>query len=516
MFLKRRDSKYYNDNIRECRDRSYTWQELNCFFRPFAIAMGKERYHIFLLLMSMYMTHCNVENAKNLFNRLHPSLLYFENELEDVLESYILIEEYSSEREMQKKMEAVLADGYAVVVPYDLYVMPYSQNYLEQHHRHYILVKGYDSAKGIYYILDNMHNNLGESVVYSDFMIQYHNMYAGADAFHRNYDAYASSKPYFWKIINNDYDGKVEENVRKYLIKVLDMFISKSTTPYYIEWSMINGTVNGHMLDNVEQINQRNVYYGEFLKYLSEIGCICNDGLLNLTEELKKNWNVIKIRIMMGKNGTEEILKKNILLEEKWHKEVLCMLKSSKSIAKEEKQDEYIVLNELNAYIKEQDGNWRIRLSPDLVYDTWKMKDDACQILYSVGNNMTGIEVSIHKQIVVPGGGFHFGIILKSSDSQKILYGNSRNIHLVIFEPESENYEIYQSDYSFGDIDKLKVEFKRKGSGMEYRYYIMDFTQKWWKQVHTYEEKFIPEYAGVFVKSWERCECVVDVGMKKW
>lgn len=152
MFLKRRDSKYYNDNIRACNDESYTWQELNCFFRPFAIAMGKEKYHVFLLLMSMYMTHCNVENTKNLFNRLHPSLLYFENELEDVLDSYILIKEYSSEREMQKKMETALSDGYAVVVPYDLYVMPYSQNYLEQHHRHYMLVKGYDSAKEVYYI----------------------------------------------------------------------------------------------------------------------------------------------------------------------------------------------------------------------------------------------------------------------------------------------------------------------------------------------------------------------------
>lgn len=515
MFQRKKVLKYYNEKIRDCDDKSYSWQELNCFYRPFAISLGAERYHMFLLLVSLYMTHSNVENGKVLFNRLHPAMQYFEKEIKSVLNADISVVEYSSEKDMHKKLEDVLSDGYLAIVPNDLYLLSYSQNYMEQHHRHYTLVKGFDSTKRIYYILDNMQNELGESVRYSDFMMQYNQIYSGTQEFHRNYDKMCSLKPYFWKVRAKGPDSEAGENVRKYLIRVLEGFTMKAPEPYYVEWNMIDGKISGHMLDNVEQINQRNVYYGEFIKYLDKIGCSIDESLLKMTEELKKNWNIIKIQIMRGSLDAAKRLRENIMLEECFHIKVLDILKNSKAVCGKQSKKDYIIANELNAGMKQEDGRWRIELSPDLVYDTWKLKDDACQILYPVDENTAGIEVCMQKEVITPGSGFHIGIILKSDSGKKLLYGNSRNIHIVIFEPEKDDYEIYQSDYSFGDIDRLKVEFDNKNDVHIFSFYAMGSESGVWEKIYSAQSEFMPDYAGMFVKSWERCACVVEAEVRK-
>lgn len=518
MFNKKKNTKYYNKNIREYSDNTYTWQELNCFYRPFAISMGKERYNMFLLLVSLYMTHNDVENGKILFNRLHPSLLYFEKELESVMNAKITVEEYSSEKDMYRKVEKALPEQYAVIVPYDLFLLPYSRNYMEQHHRHYIPVKGFDSDKGIFYILDNMQNNLGESTLYTDFMMQYRQMYIGADSFHRIYDVMCTSKPYFWKIkcIGDDADVKV--NVGKYLVKVLEGFVNGNITPYYVEWEMLSKPLAGNMLDMVEQINQRNVYYGEFIKYIESMGCGFDDKLQLMSEELKKNWNIIKIQLMRGHNDVDKRLRENIELEMKWHKYVLEILKEmTPHIAKSMKDKDYLIVNELNAYMEQANDIWTIRLCPDVVYDTWKLKDDACQILYQLDKSVTGIEAEFNKILVTAGSCFHMGIILKSDKGEKVLYGNSRDIHLVIFKPLEESYELYQSDYSFEKSDKFKVEFdygNEEDNGVICTFYINDYVNEEWKEIYTANIGFIPDYAGVFVKSWERCDCKVQVKYK--
>ncbi|MBD5135391.1 MAG: BtrH N-terminal domain-containing protein [Lachnospiraceae bacterium] len=521
MFNKKKNIKYYNKNIRECSEDTYTWQELNCFYRPFAISMGRERYNMFLLLVSLYMTHKNVENGKILFNRLHPALSYFDSELKNVLNAHIIVEEYSSKKDMYRKVEAALSEQCAVIVPYDLYVMPYSRSYMEQHHRHYILIKGFDSDKGIFYILDNMQNNLGESTSYTDFMMQYRQMYIGADSFHRVYDVMCSSKPYFWKVKCMGKNNDVKENVRKYLIKVLEGFVYGDINPYYVEWDMIERPADGHMLDMVEQINQRNVYYGEIIKYINDMACCKNSELILTAEELKKNWNIIKIQLMRGHKDVGQKLQENIELEKKWHNDVLDILKGiTTHITESQKETEYLIVNELNADMKQSDNKWEIKLSPDTVYDTWNLKDDACQILYPLEKSVLEIEAQLYKKSVTAGSGFHIGLILKSDSGEKILYGNSRNIHLAIFQPEKEDYELYQSDYVFEENDMFRVEFnygKQQNSSVICTFYINDSLKGQWKEVYSTDIGFIPDYAGVFVKSWERCECevVAEIKIKK-
>ena len=81
-----------NKNI--ITDKDYTWQELNCFYRPFAYSLCSTEYrekgaNLILLLASFYMTHCKADNTKMLYNRYHPFLMYLENEVSEKIQLWI-------------------------------------------------------------------------------------------------------------------------------------------------------------------------------------------------------------------------------------------------------------------------------------------------------------------------------------------------------------------------------------------------------------------------------------------
>lgn len=424
--FRRKYVKEYHTDIRSVTDKKYTWQELNCFYRPFAYAMQGSGYrqegiYAFLLLTSLYMTHSRADNSKMLYNRLHPALQYFMNELQSVFDASIDVEYYSGEKDMHRKIERSLENGCEVVIPFDLYLLPYSLNYLEQHHRHYTLIKGCDGDKGIYYILDNMHNSMGDSTEYTDFMISYHQMYLGMEAFHRRYNDMCEENSYFWKIKCSGIIKQVRIKMGNYLKRILTGFVDGSIPIHYVEKDM-QYNYNGHgMLDMVEQINMRNVYYGEMMSFIESFNHVDSkqvEILRNQTLIMKKNWNVIKI-LLLKRSYTKEYddkIAENIKLEEEWHICILEIIKNGIDEGERSCDEEiYTIYNPLHAGIKRielQDTllRWNIFLSGQTVYDTWTLQDDACQILFPIDDNINGMEVNIYNKDVEEGSSFHIGI----------------------------------------------------------------------------------------------------------
>lgn len=516
-------------NIRPYHDTSYSWQELNCFIRPFALALNedggdektrKKYYSMFLMLVSLFMTHSEVDDSRIMYNGLHPMFQYIEKEISDAMGIRIGMEEYSSERKFHKKMKESLGAGYTVVVPCDLYGMPYSLNYLEQHHNHYMLVRGFDADRKIYHVLDNMHVEHGQSTAYMDFMVQYDIMYDMAELFHRYYDRGSLSVPYFWKIRSESKINDVVYNVKEYLCRIISGFVDGSIQTYYVERDMDG--INTDFLGMARQVNMRNVYYGEMIHFACDIcgaGSRDADNLEKLADEIKKKWNAVKLMIMKGTDNKQwkKILDDTIELEKTFHMNVLDALKDTETPFGNVKsaQTETVMFNPLEAAVVQgENGEYTVELSDSLVYDTWQVGDDAFQILDTIHDISGGYEYTCRFTDIdaVQGEAFHMGIIVKGRNGEKYLFGNSRGLHLVLFEPDKKYYELYQADKSFGEKVCFKMKITNNNGEFRYEFYVSE--DKEWYPVMDVEDGFEPEYAGIFIKTWEKCSVKVTAGMK--
>ena len=105
-----------------------------------------------------------------------------------------------------------------------------------------------------------------------------------------------------------------------------------------------------------------------------------------------------------------------------------------------------------------------------------------------------------------------WGIIVKGRNGEKYLFGNSRGLHLVLFEPDKKNYELYQADKSFGEKVCFKMKIINNNGEFRYEFYVSEDEE--WYPVMDVGDGFEPEYAGIFIKTWEKCSVKVTVGMK--
>lgn len=515
--------KKYIINLHPYTDNTYSWQELNCLIRPFAMALndgsGDENirsvYHnMFLMLVSLFMTHCDMGGARIRYNGLHPMFFHLQNEIKDILCLDFDTVEYSSERKFHKKMQESIGSGYTVVVPCDLYMLPYSKNYMEQHHNHYVIVKGFDAQKEIYYVLDNMHVEQGQSTQYLDFMIPYNVLYNMAYFFHKYYDMGSISTAYFWKLCCKGDIIDTIINVKKHLIDLLTRFISGDISPYYMECDVEFKDMD--FLEMAGVINLRNVYYEEMSRFVSKIcagGSECEEELNIMTKSLKKRWNVTKLLIMKGDYGenTREKIRENIDFEKEFHEKILYMLERT-DVNEEillKNQSNYIIHNPLEAETTCRKMNeYKVCLSDKIVYDTWRINDDAFQVLCRTGRDFS-FTVDFGDSDVMQGAAFHMGIIVKGKNGKKYLFGNSRGMHLVLFEPEKNDYKLYQRDRVFDTDFSFKVVGSEKSGKITYVFYIKNIDE--WEEILTIKDGFEAEYIGMFIKTWEKCSVKTEV-----
>jgi len=184
-------------------DNELEWRKLNCFYRAFMAVFASSGYldeYFFAVTILGYVVYIVNGERTLTFDGGDNTLRYYNEELKDITGIELLNVDVKNSRGFRKKLRGELDNGRAVIVPGDLYELYYCKTYREQHKRHYIIVKGYDAEKDIFYILDNMHLKFGADTSYYDFMIKSEDLYNLLMSYNEGFNI-TSSKPFFFGVL---------------------------------------------------------------------------------------------------------------------------------------------------------------------------------------------------------------------------------------------------------------------------------------------------------------------------
>ena len=160
--------------IRENPD-GYTPNQITCFNRPWAILFASIRqdyYYMFLFWTTFYQLFMidDYFDWRKFENNLDENFLEYANNI--LSEKFgCVIEKVNVTNNLNEKIRECIDKKYRVLLPVDLVRLPYYSDYMNKKHVHFMPIKGYDSRRKLYYILDNMHMDRGAATTYSDFTL---------------------------------------------------------------------------------------------------------------------------------------------------------------------------------------------------------------------------------------------------------------------------------------------------------------------------------------------------------
>jgi hypothetical protein len=193
------------ENVTENSD-NYSWRELSCFFKPWAIIFESYKsgyFDLFLYYWCFNKHYFTDESCATIFDtRKLPFPAFFEfyeKELKHRFGLSIKTNTFISEEDLNMKIKAQIDAESPVLIPGDLFAIYYDELYKYRHHYHYFLVKGYDSEKELYYILDTVHVEHGRNAVYKDFAITFYQLYEACECYY-NYFYPEIGTHYFWSV----------------------------------------------------------------------------------------------------------------------------------------------------------------------------------------------------------------------------------------------------------------------------------------------------------------------------
>ena len=97
---------------------------------------------------------------------------FYTKTLKDIFGVSFKIEYVQPNDDLNEEIMKNIDDKKIVVLPVDLYLLPYAADYKINHQQHYIILKGYDSERDLYYVLDNMQLESG-ATRYENFKMLY-------------------------------------------------------------------------------------------------------------------------------------------------------------------------------------------------------------------------------------------------------------------------------------------------------------------------------------------------------
>lgn len=152
--------KIYLNSINE----EYSWQELDCFFRPLSIIFGKDNklYSDIFLISAMFNMIFGDSSDKELdewfldFSKKH-------------LEYSVSIQNCSTMQNFFDKIKQNIDYGKLILIPADILKVPYYHGFMKKSHPHFFIVNGYDEGAKKFNIFDNLQINDGFCKTYCDF-----------------------------------------------------------------------------------------------------------------------------------------------------------------------------------------------------------------------------------------------------------------------------------------------------------------------------------------------------------
>ncbi|MBE5927402.1 MAG: hypothetical protein E7270_10615 [Lachnospiraceae bacterium] len=478
-------------NVTENED-SYKWSELNCFYKVFAIALGasdKSFFDYFVMYVSAYILYVIQGNGHLSFDSGDCVLEYYRRELQPIFGNELNKIEYGGYRSFIKKVYNELSENRVVIVPCDLFYLPYCKSYMELHKRHYMVVKGIDTAKGIVYILDNMHIELGASTIYKDFMLDIRVLYDMAEAFRKNFENICN-KGFCWSI-SSERNKNFEIDNDNYFLRLKENILNNDD---YVELNILDEKLycDMSMEKYLSYANLRVVFYNTLKKLTTDENCkIRLDSLL-------KEWNILKLEMTYrnGKNIKEKVTK---TIEEE--KECIRGYEFANKLFISSVLNNYEIFNRKNAEISYNENIINIRLSGNEIYDIWGNADNGVIILKECTERKCNAVMEIDTEF---GSSSHCGIYIEFEDGRRILFGSLGRLNMAVHSiDDMDRYELCMYQEVVEEKMNIGIEYND-----EFCYFYSGCDMKCRHKL-CLDSKIAK--VGFFVKTWENCECSVTI-----
>ncbi|HAU88277.1 MAG TPA: hypothetical protein DCW90_23215 [Lachnospiraceae bacterium] len=480
----------------------YEWKELNCFYKPLAIIFAyfnEEYFNQFLMMLSMHILY-----------DIHGGFQYVSVERENIYDEFFkhynkyMKDDFRIEarewRETEKerlgyRIVEELKKGHPVLVPVDLYEIYYDDKYMREHASHYIIVKGCDLKRNVFYILDTLQVENGEKAQYVDFKMQMSLLLK------------AAVKNIFWSFAQEQSDSR--NDIDQIIFSTLDRVLKEKNA--YIDSEIFELKPEMHRKINTNEYatkcNMRIVYYDIITQMLQKINLPEDERTrIQIKQgDIIKEWGKLSksvfYHIQKGKlNFDAEKEKAAVIGQEErlLESQILKVLYQDRK-AIEKQETEYRIKNKDKAQIDVSDGGILIQHDRNQLANLWLTMDEAPQILYKIYDKQefyiqTEVEIISDGNSAERSNTFQSGIIIKMDNGHKFLFGLEKGESLSLLSPEAELEEKYS-----WEKDKITLRVMRKDNGLSFEFQKNDF--KWYllKQV---EETGEVELAGFFSKTW--------------
>lgn len=517
---------------------SYTWQELNCFYRPIAImyeACGEGYFDIFLFMVGYYSTHMVDGWFTGIFESgiFHEFFEFHENVMKPKTGLSFITESYFNENEMHQKLKGALDENFPVLVPVDLFGLYYTQGYLRSRHRHFIIVKGYDEERGIYHILDNMQLDNGSNTIYKDFCIKAEDLYRINNMYFEYYypDIEASHMWVLQKCRDLRKDSyTIERLLMDHLQQLRDIENNKSVVNYpeYEFFKKISNKISMNESANSFTIfNFKQVYYDLLYKLLKVAG-VDSKEISELKFFISKTsaiWNEIKLATLDAAAGNsidseliQSKINRNISLENKFRLKLIKIIEQldfgRRLIENSERElfDLFTVKNYRKAGIIREKEKVVFKLFPNTVYDTWDVQDNAPQMLAypeRTEDFLLEARVMLDTSKIGP---YLSGLIVFFENGIKIMFCIDKGYRVSLLCPEKG------SDYTLFTIDirenSIFLRLKKKGSVLSF-YTKKDSADNWNKNYEITDCEAVSSY-GIFAKTFEKVKLSAEFSELKY
>ncbi|MNW44431.1 hypothetical protein D3C74_216660 [compost metagenome] len=496
---------------------SYSWKEVNCFFKPMAIlcnSFNKNFFDIFLFYTSFFnsyqidgwfSTNWLTESIVNKQNQKKDFSGFFDNVLEDRLGLSLKRVYFSTEEEMHSKIISEVDKRNRILVPGDLFAIYYDDCYKTKSHGHFFIIKGYDLKKKIYYILDTIHLDNGSNAIYKEFIIDFTMLSEACKYFFIDFHSYQKGR-YFWLITQND--NKNYFNYVRSLLDYRELLENENpdtTSKKYIEEEFIKIFQNNNKSVEVEQeicvkdmfvrSNFRKVHYDILFKMLREV---TSDSPLSfqLHEEklaILKSWKIVrnKIAVMITKkqNNYDILITQinEILENESNFKNSLIHFIDTSDLKKKllenmnQKSSQFIVKNRNEADVIFENDRIIVTHSILKSYNTWVTQDYGVELLVNQEyiNNFS-IETEIQIKNNDFRGCYRCGIIIRFEDGNKFLFGIDIEDTITVHCPEYGETSLLHKESFYSNSVNLKVT----NNSNYYMFYVKTSLDNEWNCVH--------------------------------
>lgn len=461
-------------------DDNYSPRELTCFHKPWAIlysSIKKEYFNLYLLTSIFYenFDYNNYFKWYDFSGNLNNNYYKFAKEiLEPRFGVKVNKNVYKSKDEFVQNICSNLENDHRVLVPVDLIELPYYEDYKIRNHIHFLIIKGFDIDKQVFYVLDNMQIDGGSDGVYKNFAMTFDSVYKIAEAIFNS--ILSEEDPYYWDmeyINESNYTYNYESALKLHREELLKAKENEGILSYP-ETDIIhrkNEKIINYARSYAKVLNFKEVYYDMLFNSLEEAN-IDKDEIISLLSSRKDDyaeWEKLRMSVLYNfARKSDGLLKlegnffKCRERDEELFEKVVKLIENIKCTGfkpddeRINKKYKLFLHNPNKAEIIYEGSAITIVHDKTKVYDTWKNKDNATQFLFNV-EVKDKIEfnavINIKNEVDFP---FFSGMVLKTKE-KTYLFGSDAMCSMAIYCPQDEEKFTLKKERFFGKTMSLKI-----------------------------------------------------------